>query len=158
LLGSRYYVEHPLLSMADTVAYLNLDMIALPWDEKGLRGMMRMMNLKDGEALLKKIKPENFLSISHAYDSLALKNALIAANRHIGFDILYRESAKSADRMMGGSDHAAFALAGRPWAFLYTGTSEIYHTPADSMEKFNGETMEKVSRLVYLAAFQLADQ
>jgi hypothetical protein len=158
LFGSRYYVEHPLYSLNNTSAYINLDMIALPWDEKGLRRAIRMMNIKDGEALLKKIKPENFLSLSHANDSVDLKNALMEANRHIGFDILYRESPKNLDRMMGGSDHAAFAAAGEPWAFVLTGMSEIYHTPADSMEKFSGETMEKVSRLIYLAAFLLADK
>jgi Zn-dependent M28 family amino/carboxypeptidase len=157
LLGSRYYVGQPLVSLDNTVAYINLDMIALPWDEKGLRRMMRMMNITDGEALLKKIKPENFLSISHSYDSPDLKDALIAANRHIGFDILYRESPKSLDRMMGGSDHAAFAMAGEAWGFFYSGMSEIYHTPGDSMEKLSGETMEKVSRLIYLATFILAD-
>jgi hypothetical protein len=158
LFGSRYYVEHPLYSLNNTSAYINLDMIALPWDEKGLRRAIRMMNIKDGEALLKKIKPENFLSLFHANDSVELKNALMEANRHIGFDILYRESPKNLDRMMGGSDHAAFAAAGEPWAFVLTGMSEIYHTPADSMEKFSGETMEKVSRLIYLAAFLLADK
>lgn len=158
LFGSRYYVEHPLYSLNNTIAYINLDMIALPWDEKGLRRMMRMMNIKDGEALLKKIKPENFLPLSYSYDSADLKNALMEANRHIGFDILYRESPKTLDRMMGGSDHAAFALAGEPWAFFMSGMSEIYHTPADSMEKFSGETMEKVSRLIYLAVFLLADK
>jgi len=158
LFGSRYYVEHPLYSLNNTIAYINLDMIALPWDEKGLRRMMRMMNIKDGEALLKKIKPENFLPLSYSYDSADLKNALMEANRHIGFDILYRESPKTLDRMMGGSDHAAFAMAGKPWAFFMSGMSEIYHTPADSMEKFSGETMEKVSRLIYLAVFLLADK
>lgn len=158
LFGSRYYVEHPLYSLNNTIAYINLDMIALPWDEKGLRRMMRMMNIKDGEVLLKKIKPENFLPLSYSYDSADLKNALMEANRHIGFDILYRESPKTLDRMMGGSDHAAFAMAGKPWAFFMSGMSEIYHTPADSMEKFSGETMEKVSRLIYLAVFLLADK
>lgn len=156
--GSRYYVEHPLYALDNTVAYLNLDMIAQPWDEKGLRRMMRMMNIKDGEALLKKIKPENFLPLSYSYNSADLKNALLEANRHIGFDILYRESPKNLDRMTGGSDHAAFAMAGKPWAFFMSGMSEIYHTPADSMEKFNDTTMEKMSRLIYLVAFQLADK
>lgn len=158
LLGSRYYVEHPLYSLENTLAYINLDMIAQPWDEKGLRRMLRMMNIPDAEALLKKIKPENFLFLSHAYDSVDLKNALLEANRHIGFDIFYREAPKSLERMMAGSDHAAFAMAAKPWAFFMTGMSDIYHTPADSMEKFSGATMEKVSRLIYLAAFNLADK
>jgi hypothetical protein len=159
LFGSRYYVEHPVYPMAGTVAYLNLDMIAQPWNEMGLRRMMRMMNMNDnGEALLKKITPENFIPISYSFASVDLKNALFEANRYVGFDILYRESPKTLDRMMGGSDHAAFAMAGKPWVFFMSGMSDIYHTPADSLEKFSGLTMEKISRLVYLAAFYLADK
>jgi hypothetical protein len=158
LLGSRWYVEHPLFSMDNTVANFNLDMIATTWSEPGLRRMMRMLNAKGGEELLKKIKPENFLSLSHSFAAADLKYALMQANRHIGFDILYRESPQTLDRMMGGSDHAAFAMAGRPWVFFFTGMSDAYHTPADSMEKFSGATMEKVSRLVFLASFLLADK
>jgi hypothetical protein len=156
LLGSRWYVEHPLFSLEDSLAYLNLDMIALPWNEAGLRRMTRMLNV-NGEELLKRIKPENFLPLSVAAPAPELKSALQAANRCVGFDILYRETPRSLDRMSGGSDHAPFAMAGRPWAFFISGMSDVYHTPADSMEKFGGATMEKVARLVYLAAFMLAD-
>ncbi|MCJ7525804.1 MAG: M20/M25/M40 family metallo-hydrolase [Candidatus Aminicenantes bacterium] len=158
LLGSRYYVEHPVFSMDNTMAYFNLDMIANSWDEKGLQRMLRMLNVKEGEELLKKIKPENFLPLSLSAEAPELKSSLQEANRSVGFDVLYRETAQNINRMGGGSDHASFAMAGKPWAFFMTGMSEIYHTPADSMEKFNGATMEKVSRLIYLAAFLLADK
>ncbi|TFG75603.1 MAG: M20/M25/M40 family metallo-hydrolase, partial [Chrysiogenales bacterium] len=158
LLGSRYYVEHPVFSMDNTMAYLNLDMIANSWDEKGLQRMLRMLNVKEGEELLKKIKPENFLPLSFSAEAPELKSSLREANLSVGFDVLYRETAQNINRMGGGSDHSSFAMAGKPWAFFMTGMSEIYHTPADSMEKFNGATMEKVSRLIYLAAFLLADK
>ncbi len=157
LLGSRWYVEHPLFAMDKTLANLNLDMIALSWDEKGLKRMARMLQV-DGDALLKKIKPENFLPLSIAGEAPDLKEALMTANRSVGIDILYRETPRSMDRMSGGSDHAPFAMAGRPWAFFLSGMSDVYHTPADSMEKFGGAVMEKVSRLVYLAAYLLADK
>ena len=158
LLGSRYYVEHPFFPLDRTAAYLNLDMIARTWDEKGLQRMLRMLNVKEGEALLKKIKPENFLPLSFSAEAPELRDALREANRSVGFDILYRESARSMNRMGGGSDHAPFAMAGKPWAFFMSGMSDVYHTPADSMDKFGGETMEKVTRLIYLAAFLLADK
>jgi len=157
LLGSRFYVENPLFAMGKTLAYVNLDMVARPWDERGLRRMTRMLGVSADE-LLKRITPENFLPLSLSADSPGLREALAAANRHVGFDILYRETPRRLDRMSGGSDHAPFANAGRPWAFFITGMSDVYHTPGDSMEKFDGRTMEKVSRLVYLAAGLLADQ
>ncbi len=157
LLGSRWYVQHPLFPMKDTLAYINLDMVARPWDEKGLQRMTRMLRISADE-LLKKITPANFLPLSLSEGSPDLRGALQAANRHVGFDILYRETPRSMDRMSGGSDHAPFAWAGRPWAFFITGMSDVYHTPGDSMDKFDGATMEKVSRLVYLTAFMLADQ
>ncbi len=157
LLGSRWYVQHPLFPMKDTLAYINLDMVARPWDEKGLQRMTRMLRISADE-LLKKITPANFLPLSLSEGSPDLRGALQEANRHVGFDILYRETPRSMDRMSGGSDHAPFAWAGRPWAFFITGMSDVYHTPGDSMEKFDGATMEKVSRLIYLAAFMLADK
>ncbi|MBN2345442.1 MAG: M20/M25/M40 family metallo-hydrolase, partial [Candidatus Aminicenantes bacterium] len=140
LLGSRWYVENPLFPMKDTLAYINLDMVARPWDEKGLRRMTRMLNVSADE-LLKKIQPENFLPLSLAAEAPELLEALQQANRSVGFDILYRETPRRMDRMSGGSDHAAFAMAGRPWAFFITGMSDVYHTPGDSMEKFDGTTM-----------------
>lgn len=133
-------------------------MIAQPWNETGLRRMTRMLNVADPEALLKKIRPENFLPLSYANGAVDLRNALQEANRHVGFQILFREAPKTLDRMMGGSDHASFAMAGEPWVFFMSGMSDIYHTPADTMEKFNGLTMEKMSRLVYLASFLMADK
>lgn len=155
LLGSRWYAEHPLFPLGKTLAYINLDMVARPWDERGLRRMTRMLNVSADE-LLKRITPANFLPLSLSADSPGLREALAAANGHVGFDILYRETPRRLDRMSGGSDHAPFARAGRPWAFFITGMSDVYHTPGDSMDKFDGATMEKVSRLIYLAAFRLA--
>ncbi len=157
LLGSRWYVEHPLVPMEKTMAYINLDMVARPWDEKGLQRMTRMLRVS-GDELLKRITPANFLLLSLSEQSPGLRGALEEANRSVGFDILFRETPRNMDRMSGGSDHAPFAWAGRPWTFFITGMSDVYHTPGDSMEKFDGSTMEKVSRLVYLAAFLLADK
>jgi len=158
LLGSRWYVEHPLFAMENTAAYLNLDMIAMAWNEAGLKRMTRMLNVKEGDELLKKIKPEKFLPLSLSAEAPEMRSALEAANRSVGLDIFFRETPRDMDRMSGGSDHAPFAMAGRPWAFFISGMSDVYHTPADSMEKFDGSVMERVSRLVYLAAFMLADK
>jgi hypothetical protein len=133
-------------------------MIAQPWNEAGLKRMTRMLNIKEGDELLKKIKPEKFLLLSLSAAAPELRSALEAANRSVGLDIFFRETPRDMDRMSGGSDHAPFAMAGRPWTFFISGMSDIYHTPADSMEKFDGTVMEKVSRLVYLAAYLLADK
>ncbi len=157
LLGSRWYVEHPLFSMENTLGYLNLDMIALPWDERSLKRMTRMLGI-DGDELLKKIRVENFLSLSVSEQSPELKEALLAANRSVGFDILYRESPQRLDRMAGSSDHASFAMAGRPWTFFLSGMGDSFHTPGDGMDRINGATMAKVSRLAFLAAYLLADR
>jgi hypothetical protein len=158
LLGSRWYVEHPLFAMERTAAYLNLDMIAMPWSEAGLQRMLRMLDVKDAAELLKKIKAEKFLPLSLDAEAAELRSALEEANRSVGLDILFRETPRDMDRMSGGSDHASFAAAGRPWAFFLSGMSDVYHTPADSMEKFDGAVMERMSRLIYLAAYLLADK
>jgi Zn-dependent M28 family amino/carboxypeptidase len=119
--------------------------------------MTRMLGI-DGDELLKKIKPENFLPLSIAEQAPELREALLAANRSVGFNILYRESPQRLDRMSGGSDHSSFAVAGRPWAFFMSGMGDSYHTPGDGMERISGATMAKVSRLAFLAAYLLADR
>jgi hypothetical protein len=158
LLGSRWYVEHPLFSKEKTAAYLNLDMIAMPWSEASLQRMVRMLNVKDSDALLKKIRVEKFLPLSLTAGAAELRGALEEANRSVGFDILFRETPRDRDRISGGSDNDSFAMAGWPGAAFMSGMGNDYHTPGDSMDKFDGTVMERMSRLVYLAAYLLADK
>ncbi|MGB9005593.1 MAG: M28 family peptidase [Candidatus Aminicenantales bacterium] len=157
LLGSRFYVLNPAFPLDKTVAYLNLDMISRPYDEKTLTRMGRWMGLPAVQELTKKIKPANFLPISFT-SGAGLAEALRAADQSVGLDIFLRESSPSPDRDSGGSDHSSFGAAKIPWLFAIAAMTEDYHQTSDSVEKTSPELMEKISRLIYLTVFTLADR
>lgn len=155
LLGSRYYVRNPAFPLEKTLAYFNLDMISRPYDEASLSRMTRMFNISSAQELLKKIKPDNFLPISFSGGSIG--EILRQANQYVGLDLMLRESTQEG-RFMGGSDHASFASEKVPWLFANTAMTSDYHQTSDSVEKVSGEFMAKISRLIYLATYIMADK
>jgi Zn-dependent M28 family amino/carboxypeptidase len=157
LLGSRYYVQNPAFPINKTVAYLNMDMISRPYDERSLGRMARMFNVSTGDEIFKKLRLASFLPVSFSAGA-GLADVLKNANEFAGFDLYLRESGETMDRAAGGSDHASFASAKVPWIFCITSIHDDYHQTSDSVDKVSGELMEKVSRLVYLTAYALADK
>ena len=156
LLGSRYYVRNPAFPIDKTVAYINLDMISRPYDEKNIVRMGRMFNYAAGPELMNKIKPADFLPVSFAAGA-GLGDVFREADRYIGLSLFLREST-SNERGGGGSDHSSFSAAKVPWAFCIAAMTEDYHQTSDSVEKASGDLMEKISRLVYVAAYTIADK
>ncbi|HEX2694791.1 MAG TPA: M20/M25/M40 family metallo-hydrolase [Acidobacteriota bacterium] len=156
LLGSRYYVRNPAFPLDKTVAYLNLDMISRPYDEKTFVRMGRMFNFPAGQELMKKIKLADFLPILFAAGA-GLDDVFREADRHIGLSLFLREST-SNERGGGGSDHSSFAAAKVPWVFCIAAMTDDYHQTSDSVEKVSGDLIEKISRLVYVAAYTIADK
>jgi hypothetical protein len=156
LLGSRYYVRNPAFPIDKTVAYLNLDMISRPYDDKTIVRMSRMFNYPAGPELMKNIKPADFLPISFTAGA-GLGDVFRDADRYIGLSLFLREST-SNEHGGGGSDNSSFAAAKVPWAFCIAAMTEDYHQTSDSVEKASGDLMEKISRLVYVAAFTIADR
>jgi len=60
--------------------------------------------------------------------------------------------------MKGDSDHHPFVMAGVPTLMLHTGLHEDYHRPGDKANKINAAGLESVSRLLFRAALDLADE
>jgi len=58
----------------------------------------------------------------------------------------------------GPSDHTSFYVKGKPVLMFFTGPHSDYHRPSDTADKVNGEGMEKVVRLVYNVAAELANR
>ena len=65
---------------------------------------------------------------------------------------------RESEEAMGGSDHAPFAMSKIPWAFFIAAMTEDYHQPSDTVDKVSPELMEKIIRLTYLTAFDLANE
>ncbi len=156
LLGSRYFVQNSPYPKARIVAYLNMDMISRPYDEKSLGFAGRMMDFAVGPDFLKLVKPANFMPVLFSAGS-GLGDIVREADRYIGFDLYLREATESG-LGFGSSDHASFHEAKIPWLLSISAVTQDLHQTSDSVDKVSGELIEKVSKLMYAIAFQLTQK
>jgi len=155
LLGSRFYVQHPVVPMDQTVGCLNLDMVSRSYTRPGLKRMAsRMFKIKETDSILEKIDINRFIAPSLAEKAPALYEMVRENNEYVGLHLFLRPSTGG----MGGSDHAPFSMKGVPWVFFMAGFTRDYHQPTDSIEKVNTRLMRDITRLTYLTAYRLANQ
>ncbi|MBA9077566.1 M28 family peptidase [Rufibacter quisquiliarum] len=142
LLGSEYYTDHPIFPLENTVADLNIDMI-------GRHDSAHASN------------PDNFIYVIGS-DKLSSELHAIseAANqKYVKLDLDYTfNDPNDPNRFYYRSDHYNFAKHRIPIAFYFNGVHEDYHQPTDDVEKMNFRAAEKVSRLVFYTAWELANR
>ncbi|HKP45364.1 MAG TPA: M20/M25/M40 family metallo-hydrolase [Pyrinomonadaceae bacterium] len=155
LLGSNYYVNHPIRPLEKTVAMINMDMIGRMKDNKLIIGGV-------GTAQSWREEIATFNTESKPISRAELANPpipgkvtlvtgangeLISAIVHApGFNLTLSEDG------YGPSDHSSFYAKKIPVLFLWTGTHEDYHKPSDTADKinYNDETriLSFVARLI----------
>jgi len=140
LLGSKYYTDHPIYSLEKTVANLNIDMIGRvdDWHENGdyvylIGADMLSQELHD----LSEQVNEEFIGLELDYTF----NAEDDPNRYY-----YR------------SDHYNFAKNNIPVIFYFNGVHEDYHKVTDTVDKIDFEKVQRIARLVFLTAWELANK
>ncbi len=140
LLGSSYYVEHPLFPLANTVADLNIDMI----------GRIDTLH-KDGNYIYL-IGSDKLSSDLHRVSE--------ETNRQCcQLDLDYRyDSPKDPNRFYYRSDHYNFAKNRIPVIFYFNGVHADYHQATDTKEKIDFNKMEKITNLVFFTAWELANR
>lgn len=129
-------------------------------EEKGLLGSESYVR-KPLFPLEKTVAMLNMDMISrNSIDSLNLEGASLSPditsiieeqNKKIGFKI------KKEDHFMGGSDHASFYKHQVPFAFFFAGLHPDYHTVRDNPETINSDKAARISRLVFLTAWYIAN-
>jgi len=140
LLGSSYYVEHPLFPLANTVADLNIDMI----------GRVDTLH-KDGNYI--------YLIGSDKISSELRQVSETTNHQCCRLDLDYRyDSPKDPNRFYYRSDHYNFAKNRIPVIFYFNGVHADYHQASDSKEKIDFTKMEKISNLVFFTAWELANR
>lgn len=141
LLGSEYYTDHPALPLANTVCNLNIDMIGrVDEPHKGNPDYVYLIGADKLSSQLHTLS-EN---ANQKYSGLQL-------------DYTYNDPA-DPNRFYYRSDHYNFARKRIPVIFYFNGTHEDYHRPTDDVEKINFNKVEKIARLVFHTAWQLANQ
>ncbi len=141
LLGSKYYSDHPVFPMENTVANLNIDMI----------GRVDEFHQEDSNYVY--IIGSNFLS-----DDLHLINEQANADyTQLTLDYKYN-TIEDPNRFYFRSDHYNFAKHDVPIIFYFNGTHEDYHEATDEVSKINFDRLTKRAQLVFYTAWELANR
>ncbi|MEM5566337.1 M28 family metallopeptidase [Psychroserpens sp. AS72] len=140
LTGSRFYTQHPVFSMHNTVVNLNIDMIG------------RVDDAHENN-------PDYIYLIGADRLSTQLHYISEAANSeftHLELDYKLN-SDNDPNRYYYRSDHYNFAQKGVPVIFYFNGEHEDYHEPTDTPEKINYALLEKRTKLIFATAWYLAN-
>lgn len=140
LLGSRYYSDHPVIPIENTVANFNADMIGRSDPENIERGDTDYVYLIGGEI------------ISSELDSLVrVANEQTVDMR---LDPRYNDL-QDPNQFYRRSDHWNFGRLGVPFVFFFTGVHEDYHRPSDEVDKIDFEKLSRVTRLIYSSSLEV---
>jgi len=133
MVGSEFYVQHPLHPLETTTSMINVDMAG-------------------------RNSIDSLFAIGSNFQSLDLHTISESAARDVKFSYDYRFNRKDhPERLYYRSDQKAFAENGIPSLFLTSGDHSDYHRPSDTIEKLDYAKLEKVSKLVYLIAWNVAN-
>ncbi|CAD0000888.1 M28 family peptidase [Flavobacterium chungangense] len=138
--GSRYYSEHPLFPIANTIADINIDMI--------------------GRRDVEHAKTNNYVYVIGANRlSSDLHNAVVSQNeKYIKIDLDFKfNDPKDPNHFYERSDHYNFAKHGIPAVFFFNGVHEDYHGKDDIAEKIEYDALTKRTKLAFVVAWELAN-
>lgn len=138
LIGSRYYVNNPVMPLDKTTCLLQLDMIGRNEERDGQRP-------EDNVDTIKLIGSKRI--------SMELHDTIIDANKYLNLVFEYDE-----EDVYTRSDHYNFAQKGVPVAFLFSGFHPDYHRPTDTPDKINYEKVVSAARLAYVVADTAANR
>jgi len=141
LLGSTYYVTHPVMPLQNTVTDLNIDMIGrVDKNHEQNRNYIYLI----GSDKLSKTLHNVSEQVNTTYTDLDL-------------DYKFNDE-KDPNRFYYRSDHYNFAKNNIPVIFYFNGVHDDYHRPTDDIEKIDFDLMEKRTRLVFHTAWEIANR
>jgi len=140
LLGSKYYTDNPVYPLKKTIANLNIDMIGRIGDFH--------------------THPNYVYLIGSDMLSTELHNISEEVNKkHTKLELDYTFNKEDdPNRYYYRSDHYNFAKNNIPVIFYFNGIHEDYHKPTDTIEKLDFEKIRKISKLIFLTAWELANR
>jgi len=169
LLGSNYYVNHPIVPLANTVTMINMDMIGRTKDNKlivggvgtapGWRQALTAANAP--ERMRVALAPASPADMPRPVSTVGRElpgrevslvtssngNPVVTLSFEKPFDLMVNEDG------FGPSDHSSFYAKQIPVLFFWTGTHEDYHKPSDTADKINytdeARILGLVTRIVY---------
>jgi Peptidase family M28/PDZ domain/PA domain len=127
LLGSHYYVEHPLYPLSSTVMMINFDMVG-------------------------RLNGKNELTMIGTGTTPGIDVLVDALGKSAGMTI--KKVAGMTDGF-GGSDHQSFYAKNIPVLFAFTGIHSDYHRPSDDSDRINYPGMARIADYLELIMLDL---
>ncbi len=145
LLGSYYYVSHPLRPLATTRVNINFDMIG--------------RNEAADPRVITEISPDtsNQLGLIGTHYSPDYRETVERQNKTVGLNLTYKWDQDAYNSVLFRSDQYPFLMHDIPGVWWFTGFHPDYHQVTDTVEKINFEKMTKIVKLAYLSGFEFAD-
>jgi hypothetical protein len=169
LLGSNYYVNHPIVPLANTVTMINMDMIGRMKDNKLIVGgvgtapewRQALAAANAPERMRVAIAPASPGDMPRPVSTVGREmpgrevpivtgsngSPVVTLSFEKPFDLALNEDG------FGPSDHSSFYAKQVPVLFFWTGTHDDYHKPSDTADKINyadeARILGLVTRIVY---------
>ncbi len=128
LLGSQYYVEHPLIPLEQTVMMINCDMVG-------------------------RLSSSGDLTMVGTGTTPGIATLVDALGQSAGLKI---KKVPGLSDGFGGSDHESFYNKGVPVLFAFTGLHVDYHRPSDDTDRINFVGMGRIADYLELITLDLA--
>ncbi len=141
LLGSEYYTNNPIFSLAQTVVDLNIDMVGRT-DEAH----------EDNREFVYLVGSDKLSSELHELSEKANDTFT-----NLSIDYTYNDE-NHPDRIYYRSDHWNFAKNNIPVIFYFNGTHDDYHQPTDTVDKIEFDLLQKRAQLVFYTAWVIANR
>ena len=150
LLGSNYYVNHPVVPLANTVAMINMDMIGRMKDRKLIVGGVG--TAKEWREMIGSGNVAQSVQVTATAGAAPPSGMPVVVSAN-GRPIMSVDSSKAFDLTLqedgyGPSDHSSFYAKQIPVLFFWTGTHNDYHKPSDTFDKINYNDEARVLSLV----------
>ncbi len=141
LLGSDYYTLNPTISLENTVANLNIDMVGRTDPERV--GDPNYIYLIGSDKLSTEL---------HELSEEVNKDCC-----NVALDYKFNDE-NDPNRFYYRSDHYNFARFDIPIIFYFNGTHDDYHQPTDTPDKIEYDLLENRTRLIFYTAWEIANR
>ncbi|MGZ2371597.1 M28 family metallopeptidase [Ancylomarina sp. YFZ004] len=138
LLGSRFFINNSPVPLKSIKANLNMDMLGRIDTNHELSNYVYLLGTSDLNPKLKQLSD----SLNSLHPNL----------------ILDYEYDQPHNPLYGASDQASFVEKGIPSIMYFNGLHDDYHTTNDTADKLNYKNIKRVAQLVFLTAWELANQ
>lgn len=128
LIGSQYYVDHPLYPLASTVMMVNFDMVG-------------------------RLNGKNELTMIGTGSTPGIDAIVDALGKTSGLTI---KKVTGLTDGFGGSDHQSFYSKNIPVLFAFTGVHSDYHRPSDDSDRINFGGMARIADYIELLILEVA--